>query len=140
MNYYMLLLRSEKIDFGSYSQEDYGKILAEFDAWNAGMIEEERLIASGNLKDRQGKTLIGGIVKDGPYSETKEAVTGFFLIRAEDYEKATSIASGCPFLVRGGSVEVRWMPQLEFEDIAFPIMQENAKARIDANSKGAKND
>ena len=45
-----------------------------------------------------------------------------------------SIAMGCPFLPRGGSVEVRMAPQLDFEDAAQPIMQEHARAR---RTKGA---
>ncbi len=123
MNYYMLLLRSEKIDFASYSPEDFQKILADFDAWNSVMIGKDRLVASGNLPTNRGKTLrMGGNVSDGPYSETKEAVTGFFLIRAADDAEAAGLAGGCPFLQRGGSVELRPVPELEFEAVAKTIV------------------
>lgn len=130
MNYYMLLLRSETINFSAYSPEDFQKILADFDQWNASMIREGRLIASGNLQSKDTKIIrTGNVVKDGPYSEAKEAVAGFLLIKAEDATRAAEIAAGCPFLPRGGSVEVRQIPQLEFEDAARPIMEEHAHAR-----------
>lgn len=137
MNYYMLLLRSETINFSAYSPEDFQKILADFDQWNASMIREERLIASGNLQSKDTKIIRpGNVVKDGPYSEAKEAVAGFLLIKAEDATKAAAIASGCPFLSRGGSVEVRQIPQLEFEDAARPIMEEHAHARASKAQAG----
>lgn len=133
MNHFTILLRNETIDFASYSPEDMQRILSDFDEWNAKMIREGRLIASGNLQNGTGKTIrAGNVVTDGPYSEAKEAIAGFFLIEAEDYLEATEIAAGCPFIPRGGSVEIRFMPQLEFEDAARPIMEEHARNRAEA--------
>ncbi|MCB1327685.1 MAG: hypothetical protein H7A21_14610 [Spirochaetales bacterium] len=130
MNYYMLVLRQGDIDFSEYSPEDFQRIIAEFDDWNATMIRKQQLIASGNLKDGEGRTITPGpVIKDGPYSEIHEAVTGFFLIRANDYAAAESIAVRCPFLKRGGTVEVRLMPQLEFEDAALSIVEQQIRAR-----------
>jgi hypothetical protein len=130
MDYYMILLRHDKIDFAGYSPEDFQKIVADFDKWNAAMIEKGALIASGNLKDNYGKTIKDiNVITDGPYAELKEAVTGFFIIRAENEQAALQIASGCPFLPRGGSIELRLMPDLELEDSAMPIIKEQMAAR-----------
>ncbi len=130
MSYYMMLLRNESIDFGAYSPEEMHKIMADFDVWNAQMIAGERLIASGSLQGGEGKTLrAGNVIADGPYGEVKEAVMGFLLIQAQDIDEATEIALGCPFLPRGGSVELRHVPQLEFEDAAGPILASHAAAR-----------
>jgi hypothetical protein len=135
MNYYVLLLRRESIDFAAYSPEQMQTLLAEFDAWNAGMIGKQRLIASGNLPVNKGATVRPGpLVSDGPYSEAKEAVTGLFLIAAENEAEARTIASGCPFLSRGGSVELRPVAQLEFEDAAGPLVEAHADARRAARS------
>lgn len=49
----------------------------------------------------------GRSVTDGPYAETKEVVGGFSIIEARDFAHAAEIASGCPILEGGGSVEVR---------------------------------
>ena len=129
MNYYALLLRNEAIDFGSYTPDEMQKIVTEFDAWNARMISNGQLIVSASLQGGGGKTLRIGIISDGPYSEAKEAVAGLLFIQAADYDEATTIASDCPFLPRGGSVEVRLMPELDFEDAAQPIVHEHVNAR-----------
>jgi hypothetical protein len=139
MNFYMLFLRSETIDFASYSPEDMQKILADFDEWNAKSIRDGKLLASGNLSSGKSKTVRNiSVVTDGPYSEAKESVTGFFLIRAVDEDEAVRIASGCPFLPRGGSVEVRLIPRLEFEDVALQVMEDHAHERAGSREKGGR--
>jgi hypothetical protein len=130
MNTYILFLRNENIDFGSYTPEDMQKIMSDFDSWNAQMIADDRLIASASLQGGEGKVLrYGNIVSDGPYSEAKEAVAGLLLIQARDLEHAVEIAAGCPFIPRGGSVEVRLVPELEFENAAQPILDAHARQR-----------
>jgi hypothetical protein len=41
--------------------------------------------------------------------ESKEAIAGFFLVRAENLEQAVEIGKGCPSLGFGQTVEVRAM-------------------------------
>lgn len=130
MNYYVLHLRNETSDFGAYSPEEMQKLLSDFDRWNASMIDQGQLLISASLQGGGGKTLrAGNVVADGPYSEAKEAVTGLLLIRANDDAQAGEIASGCPFLPRGGSVEVRPVSELDFEDAALSIVEAHARTR-----------
>ncbi len=51
------------------------------------------------------------VLSDGPYAETKEALTGFYLIEAADLDEALRIAADIP-ASWGGAVEVR--PVIEF--------------------------
>lgn len=130
MNDYILFLRNETIDFSSYSPEESQRIMSDFDRWNQEMIQDGLLVASGSLQGGEGRTLRpGGVVADGPYSEVKEVVTGFLIIQARDLDHASAIASHCPFLPRGGSVEVRPIPAMEFEDAAQAILNAHAQAR-----------
>jgi hypothetical protein len=46
------------------------------------------------------------VTTDGPYAETKEALTGYYLIEAADLEEAVAIAAEIP-AAWGGAVEVR---------------------------------
>ncbi|MEZ4708674.1 MAG: YciI family protein [Caldilineaceae bacterium] len=131
MSYYTLLMRNESIDFGSYSAEDMQKIIADFDAWNDKMLSQGQLIASASLQGSLGKILRAGVVSDGPYSEAREVVGGLFLIQAADEDEAVAIASGCPFLPRGGSIEVRLTTELEFEDAALNIVEAHMQARAE---------
>lgn len=48
----------------------------------------------------------GQIVVDGPFTEAKEAIGGFFIIEAADYAEAASIARECPIFDTGGEVEL----------------------------------
>lgn len=91
------------------------------------MISKSKLILSGNLKDGDGKTIFKSIIKDGPYAELKESITGFFIIREENLENASLIANKCPFVARGGSVEVRIIPELEFEEVCKSIIGEKSE-------------
>jgi hypothetical protein len=51
------------------------------------------------------------VTSDGPYAETKEALTGFYLIEAADLDAAIKIAADIPG-AWDGAVEVR--PVIEF--------------------------
>lgn len=47
------------------------------------------------------------VTTDGPFAETKEALTGFYLIEAADLDAAVALAAGIPATWTGGLVEVR---------------------------------
>jgi len=53
-------------------------------------------------------------VTDGPFTETKEVIAGFYLIEAETLEQATEIASRIPSAAFG-TIEVRPCRQLVVE-------------------------
>ena len=77
---------------------------------------EDRIRASALLHPTSTATVVrvegarGGevVTTDGPYAETKEALTGYYLIEAEDLEEAVQIAADIPAAwPGGGAVEVR---------------------------------
>ena len=47
------------------------------------------------------------LVTDGPFAETKEVFGGFYLLEADDLDRAIEVASRIPAVRQGGSVEVR---------------------------------
>ena len=51
------------------------------------------------------------VLSDGPYAETKEVLTGFYLLECADLDEAVRHAGRVP-AVRGGAVEVR--PVIDF--------------------------
>jgi hypothetical protein len=53
-------------------------------------------------RNKQGKVS----VTDGPFTEAKECVSGYFVIEAKDRREAVAIAKKCPHLAIGG-IEVR---------------------------------
>ena len=118
MEKFILLLRSEDIDFSSYSPEDYQKLFSDFETWNEKLEQKGLHVSVGlSCKNAQSVRLKDDQpITDGPYCETKEAISGFCVISAPDRDEAIELASKCPFLPRGGSVEVRGISQLDIEN------------------------
>lgn len=44
---------------------------------------------------------------DGPYSEAKEVIGGYFAIEAADYDEALDLCRDCPHLKYGERIELR---------------------------------
>jgi hypothetical protein len=55
---------------------------------------------SASLRPRGGKTL----VTDGPFAETKEQLGGFFIIEADNFDEALTLASKHPAALLGEQV------------------------------------
>ena len=108
---YMLLLHDAADGFSAMSPEQMQQVIQKYMAWG------DRLRASGVLQDGQklsdepGRVMRsrGGQVRitDGPYSETKEVLGGYYTVAAGSYDEAVRLASDCPHLEYGGTIEVR---------------------------------
>lgn len=106
MSQYLLLLRGG--EFEHYSQEEMGNIVQKYMDWADELRKDGIYKVSQELK-RDGRVLSvkNGEVVDGPYTETKEAVGGFYLIEAKDYDEAVKVSRNCPHLNYGGTIELR---------------------------------
>ena len=83
--------------------------MKKWQAWFKDMTDKGQLKNFGQPLDDRGK-VVGGrkkTVTDGPYAETKDIVGGYSLIEAKSLDEAAKIASGCPIIESGGTVEVR---------------------------------
>lgn len=105
MPQYLLLLHSDPSGMQKMSPEEMQKSLEKYMAWTTHSVLHKR------LGDDVGKVIRseGGKLRttDGPYSETKEVLGGFYTVEAPDYNKAVEIAKTHPHLEHGGTVEVR---------------------------------
>jgi hypothetical protein len=52
------------------------------------------------------------VTTDGPYAETKEVLTGYYLLECADLEEAVKTAAQIPAAWTGGAIEIR--PIVEF--------------------------
>ena len=76
--------------------------------WIGSIAAQNKLTDRGNRLVPSGKVLKpNNVITDGPYTEIKESIGGYSIIKANDLDEATEIAKGCPGLSLGGSVEVR---------------------------------
>ncbi len=109
MSQYLLLLHAVPLDFSKISPGEMQAVIQKYQAWSAQMRDDGRLLDGRKLKDDGGRLLRrqgGDLVVDGPFSEAKEAVGGFFLIEAAGYEEAVEVCQGCPHL-EYGAIEIR---------------------------------
>ncbi len=106
MAQYILLLKHT--DFTGFSPEEMQKVLEKYMAW-ADKLRKEGRHRGGEELNNTGVTLKreNGRIVDGPFTETKEAVGGYFVIEAKDYEEAKQISRECPHLAFNGVVEIR---------------------------------
>jgi hypothetical protein len=76
--------------------------------WMAGIAAQDKLTDRGNRLATSGKVVkADNVVTNGPYSEIKESIGGYSVVKANSYEEAVELAKSCPILTVGGNVEVR---------------------------------
>jgi hypothetical protein len=75
------------------------------------MTEANALVCSGRLADADAAAVVRvergeAITTDGPFTETKEQIGGFYIVKASDFEEALSWAAKTSACV-GRPIEVR---------------------------------
>ncbi len=107
---FMLLFRETSPEtYAAMSTEQRDQCVQNFYDWH------DRIAAAGKMEHAHPLFPTGRVVSmprsgkivDGPFSEAKEFVGGYFLIHVADIEEATQIAHDCPSLQYGMIVEVR---------------------------------
>ena len=113
---YMLLLHDDPSGWASVSPEQMQQIIEKYVAWGKKLRDAGILIASDKLTDEPGRVVRGKNgqlrVTDGPFSETKEVLGGYYTITAASYDDAVQQAKGCPSLEYGGTIEVREIDEM----------------------------
>jgi hypothetical protein len=111
MKQFILLLHEQADEVETISAEEMQANIARYSSWAQALGQQGKLVGGEKLADDGGKILraVNGdqIVSDGPYSETKDVVGGYFIIRAADYAEAAEIAKTCPHAERGRPIEIR---------------------------------
>jgi hypothetical protein len=105
---YMLLFRGTQWD-KNLSPEELQNVMSQWTAWFDRLVEEGKIKSARPLR-HEGKIVSwkkGQTVADGPFSESKEAIAGYFLLQIDDLDEALEIAKECPVLKYGMTVEVR---------------------------------
>ena len=106
---FMLVLREAAQESQPATSEEAIRRVKEYTAW-ARRVERDGLLVGGEkLKDeaRLLNVVDGRAVSESQPHLTENAIGGYFLIQARDYEHAIAIAEGCPHLKYGGKIEVR---------------------------------
>jgi hypothetical protein len=106
----MLILHNTPGIWRNLSPEEMQRKVEKYQAWVDKIRSSSRHVSSEKLGEEGGKllSLQKGRVQiiDGPFSEAKEVVGGYFVFRAANYEEAIELTRDCPFL-EDGRIELR---------------------------------
>jgi hypothetical protein len=107
MAQFMLLLYDDPTGWVKLSPEEMQKAVEKYFAWAKKPFNKD----SKRLTEDVGRVIRSESGKpratDGPYSETKEILGGFYLIEAANYDEAVARSLDHPHLEYGGTIEVR---------------------------------
>ena len=108
MKDFLLVFRTDYSTMPKLSPEEMQANTKRWMDWVGGIAAQNKLTDRGNRLHPSGKVLkANNVIADGPYTEIKECIIGYTMVKANSYEEATALAQGCPVLEIGGNVEVR---------------------------------
>jgi hypothetical protein len=122
----MILVKASKDSEAGILPEE--KVFAEMGKFNEEMVKAGVMLAGEGLHPTSKGTRIqysgrSRTVVDGPFTETKELVAGFWLIQVKSREEAIEWAKRAPF--QEGEVEIRQVFETaDFGDALTPELRE----------------
>ncbi|MDK1358805.1 YciI family protein [Arthrobacter sp. zg-Y1219] len=121
---YMFIMRSTDEAKAAYQKLPMEEVINQMGAYNESMINAGVLLAGEGLADATQDNFVVDfaedppLVTDGPYGETHELFSGFWIIQAASKEEAAEWAGRCP-LGPGSKLEVRRVTDAsDFADFA----------------------
>lgn len=112
---YVLLIHENESRWDARSEAEQGEIMAGYGTFSEHLAQSNQMLGGQRLQPSHTATTVrvrdGKIaLTDGPFTETKEQLGGFYLVEAKDLDEATQIAAKIP-TAKNGCVEVRpiWM-------------------------------
>jgi hypothetical protein len=108
---YMLLIYGDEESWTSLPANEMQAMYSEYFALARDLRSQGKLVASDKLQSVATATTIevrdgDTFVTDGPFSETKEVLGGYFLIESESLDEAIEWAARIP-TARRGKIEIR---------------------------------
>ena len=111
MNQFLIIVRGT--DRLADSPEELQSRRAAFNEW-AQKVLDGRFVGGAPLENSEARLLKSKteMVTDGPFMESKEMISGYMIINAENVEEATRLARECP-LLGDFRLEVRKLKPME---------------------------
>src|ERR1700680_4753898 len=108
MKDFLLAFRTDYTTMPKGSPEEMQATTKRWMDWIGGIAAQNKLTDRGNRLVPSGKVVRSdNVITDGPYTEIKESIVGYSIVKADSVKEAAELAKGCPILTIGGNVEVR---------------------------------
>ena len=98
MKDYLLIIKTEGSVWTDLSPEQLQRHMEHGGVYIGNIMKEGKLKVANPI-EKSGSRIVAkskGILKDGPFNESKEVVAGFFHIRVKDINEAVEIAKSNP--------------------------------------------
>lgn len=115
MNEFILIFRNVVNPDFNPSPEQMQEVTNQWMNWIGGIAAQNKLADRGNRLSIADARVVkpNNVVTDGPYSEIKEFINGYTIVKTATLEEAVELAKGCPILKVGGNVEVRTISPID---------------------------
>ncbi|AUP80780.1 YciI family protein [Flavivirga eckloniae] len=107
MKKFMIFIKDDMQNVINKTPEQQQESLKEYMAWIEDYAKTGNYIGSDPIEPNGKYITTHGIKSDGPFIESKEAISGYVLIQAKTIEDAVSFGGKCPVIKSGGAIEVR---------------------------------
>lgn len=107
-NEYLMIFRSDEW-YNRLSASELQAVWDQCNAWFDRLTAQEKVV-SGRPLTRSGAVVSGpkeAVMMDGPFTESKELIGGFMILKASSLEEAIAVARTSPTLRHGVTIEVR---------------------------------
>ena len=104
---FMAVLHGKQGEWAKFPEAKQKELIGKYMAW-AEMLKAKHEFSGGSELSENYRTLK---TADGPFVETKEILTGYFIFRAGSLDEAAGIARSCPAFLHGDWVQVFEMPE-----------------------------
>lgn len=101
MRTFMFVAKASEVAYSFQDAADRAAFMTRFSEWTQNLQRKQQFLQADELcpeYKRVGLQQGHAALKDGPFAETKEVLTGYFLVRAEGMDEAVEIAKQCPVL------------------------------------------
>lgn len=104
----MLFIREDLQALQNMTEEQMQEDINSMIAWVETLSKSGNYVSGEPLEPEIRIAREEGIISDGPFIETKEGLSGYLVINAENIEQAAQLAHTCPLFSKNvKSIEVR---------------------------------
>ncbi|MFK7928916.1 MAG: YciI family protein [Myxococcota bacterium] len=108
---YLLMIYSDESEAASPGSDSFAELIKDYGTFTQNIIASGEFKAGDALQPSATATSVrvrGGerLLTDGPFAETREQLGGYYLVEAENLDRAIEIASQIP-TAKYGTIEVR---------------------------------
>jgi hypothetical protein len=115
---YMLIMRGTDETLAAFQNADFNEIIDTMGKFNAELINAGVLVAAEGFDPSAGDVVVDysqqpPVVTDGPYGETKELFSGFWILDVASKEEAVEWAKRAPLAAPGSKAEIRRVSSID---------------------------